>query len=123
MNILITRPLMDAEDLMEKLFAYGHKIIHLPTLKISTVETELVNPDNFDAFVFTSTNAVRNLQLSSTDKSLHCFCVGFVRGVRNTYFEKRENAINADVNGPSRNHAVIYRTYFGGILANDEKRN
>jgi uroporphyrinogen-III synthase len=78
MNILITRPLMDAEDLMEKLFAYGHKIIHLPTLKISTVETELVNPDNFDAFVFTSTNAVRNLQLTNTNKSLHCFCVGSI---------------------------------------------
>jgi uroporphyrinogen-III synthase len=78
MNILITRPLMDAEDLMEKLFTYGHKIIHLPTLKISTVETELVNPDNFDAFVFTSTNAVRNLKLCNTNKSLHCFCVGSI---------------------------------------------
>ena len=78
MNILITRPLLDAEDLMEKLFAYGHKIIHLPTLKISTVKTELVNPDNFDAFIFTSTNAVRNLQLTNTHKSLHCFCVGSI---------------------------------------------
>ena len=78
MNILITRPLMDAEDLMEKLFSYGHKIIHLPTLKISVIKTELVNPNNFDAFVFTSTNAVRNLQLASTNKSLHCFCVGSI---------------------------------------------
>ncbi|MDB9761016.1 uroporphyrinogen-III synthase [Pelagibacteraceae bacterium] len=78
MNILITRPLMDAEDLMEKLFAYGHKIIHLPTLKISAVETELVNPDNFDAFVFTSTNAVRNLKLTNTNRNLHCFCVGSI---------------------------------------------
>ena len=78
MNILITRPLIDAEDLMGKLFAYGHKIIHLPTLRISTVKTELVNPDNFDAFIFTSANAVRNLQLTSTTKSLHCFCVGSI---------------------------------------------
>ena len=78
MNILITRPLMDAEDLMEKLFAYGHKIIHLPTLKISTVETELINSENFDAFVFTSTNAIRNLRLTNTNKSLHCFCVGSI---------------------------------------------
>ena len=78
MNILITRPLMDAEDLMGKLFAYGHKIIHLPTLKISSVDTELVNSDNFDAFVFTSTNAVRNLKLTSANKSLHCFCVGSI---------------------------------------------
>ena len=69
---------MDAEDLMEKLFAYGHKIIHLPTLKISTVETKLVNPDNFDAFVFTSANAVRSLKLTSTNKNLHCFCVGSI---------------------------------------------
>jgi uroporphyrinogen-III synthase len=78
MNILITRPLMDAEDLMEKLFAYGHKIIHLPTLKISSVKTQLVNPDNFDAFIFTSANAVRNLKLTNTNKKLHCFCVGSI---------------------------------------------
>jgi len=78
MNILITRPLMDAEDLMEKLFAFGHKIIHLPTLKISTVDIESVNPDNFEAFVFTSANAVRNLKLTSTKKSVHCFCVGSI---------------------------------------------
>ena len=78
MNILITRPLMDAEDLMKKLFAYGHKIIHLPTLKISTMKTELVNPDNFDAFIFTSANAVRNLKLTSINKSIHCFCVGSI---------------------------------------------
>ena len=78
MNILITRPLIDAEDLMEKFFAYGHKIIHLPTLKILATKVELVNPDNFDAFVFTSTNAIRNLKLTSTNKSVHCFCVGSI---------------------------------------------
>ena len=69
---------MDAEDLMEKFFAYGHKIIHLPTLKISTMKTELVNPDNFDAFIFTSANAVRNLKLTNTNKNLYCFCVGLI---------------------------------------------
>ena len=78
MNILITRPLMDTEDLMEKLFAYGHKIVHLPTLKISPMVTELINPDSFDAFVFTSTNAVRNLTLSNENKNLYCFCVGSI---------------------------------------------
>ena len=78
MNILITRPLMDAEDLMKKLFAYGHKIVHLPTLKISSVEIELVNPEKFDAFVFTSANAVRNLKLTNTNKNLHCFCVSSI---------------------------------------------
>ena len=69
---------MDAEDLMEKLFDQSHKIIHLPTLKISTMEAEIVNPDKFDAFIFTSTNAVRNLKLANTNKRLHCFCVGSI---------------------------------------------
>jgi len=78
MNILITRPLIDAEDLMEKFFVYGHKIIHLPTLKIFGIEAKLVNPDNFDAFIFTSANAVRNLKLTNANKNLHCFCVGSI---------------------------------------------
>ena len=78
MNILITRPLIDAEDLMEKFFSYGHKIVHLPTLKIFPIEGELINPDNFDAFVFTSANAVRNLKLINVNKNLHCFCVGSI---------------------------------------------
>ena len=78
MNILITRPLIDAADLMEQFFAYGHKIIHLPTLKISTVESSPINPNNFDAFIFTSTNAIRGLRLTSTNKNLYCFCVGSI---------------------------------------------
>ena len=69
---------MDAEDLMEKLFVHGHKIVHLPTLKISYLETEKINSDNFDAFVFTSTNAIRNLKLTNANKNLHCFCVGSI---------------------------------------------
>jgi uroporphyrinogen-III synthase len=76
MNILITRPLMDAEDLMEKFFSLGHTIIHLPTLKILSSNMNPINPNEFDAFVFTSANAIRNLKLNSNDKSLHCFCVG-----------------------------------------------
>ena len=76
MNILITRPLIDAEDLMEKFFSLGHKIIHLPTLKILPLVMEPINTDEFDAFIFTSANAVRNLKLNSKNKNLHCFCVG-----------------------------------------------
>jgi len=78
MNILITRPLIDAEDLMEKFFSFGHKIIHLPTLKILSFETEPINSNDFDAFVFTSVNAIRNLKLTNNNKNLHCFCVGSI---------------------------------------------
>ena len=76
MNILITRPLIDAEDLMEKFFSLGHKIIHLPTLKILPFAMKPINTDEFDAFIFTSANAIRNLKLNSNNKNLHCFCVG-----------------------------------------------
>jgi uroporphyrinogen-III synthase len=78
MNILITRPLIDAEDLMGKFFAFGHKIINLPTLKILPIEIESINSKKFDAFIFTSTNAVRNLKLTSKNKNIHCFCVGSI---------------------------------------------
>jgi uroporphyrinogen-III synthase len=76
MNILITRPLIDAEDLMEKFFSLGHKIIHLPTLKILPLAMEPINAEEFDAFIFTSANAIRNIKLNSNNKNLHCFCVG-----------------------------------------------
>ena len=49
MNILITRPLIDSEDLMGKLFSLGHKIIHVPTLKISSAKLKPINPKNYDA--------------------------------------------------------------------------
>ena len=61
MNILFTRPLIDSEDLMRKLFSMGHKIIHLPTLKISSTNMKPIDPNNFDAFIFTSANSIRNL--------------------------------------------------------------
>ena len=33
MNIIFTRPLIEAEDLLKKFFSSGHKIIHVPTSK------------------------------------------------------------------------------------------
>ena len=78
MNILITRPLIDAEDIMEKFFNFGHKIIHLPTLKILSVNINPINTTDFDAFIFTSANAIRNLKLVNSNKNLHCFCVGSI---------------------------------------------
>ena len=76
MNILITRPLIDAEDLMAKIFSLGHNIIHLPTLKILPVRTKPIDAKQYDAFVFTSANAIRNLKVLKQDKNKLCFCVG-----------------------------------------------
>ena len=78
MNILITRPLIDSEDLMGKLFSLGHKIIHIPTLKISPAKTESVDLNEYDAIIFTSANAIRNLTVINEEKSKLCFCVGSI---------------------------------------------
>ena len=78
MNILITRPLIDAEDLMGKLFSLGHKIIHIPTLKISSAKIEPLDASQYDAFIFTSANAIRNLNVTKQDKGKLCFCVGAI---------------------------------------------
>ena len=78
MNILITRPLIDAEDLMGKFFSLGHKIIHIPTLKISSAKVDPTDASQYDAFIFTSANAIRNLKVTKQDKSKLCFCVGAI---------------------------------------------
>ena len=78
MNILLTRPLIDAEDLMGKFFSLGHKIIHIPTLKISAANIDPIDAKKYDAFIFTSANAIRNLKLINSDKSKICFCVGSI---------------------------------------------
>ena len=78
MNILLTRPLIDAEDLMGKFFSLGHKIIHIPTLKISASNIDPIDAKKYEAFIFTSANAIRNLKLINSDKSKICFCVGSI---------------------------------------------
>ena len=78
MNILITRPLIDTEDLMGKFFSLGHKIIHIPTLKISSAKIEPIDPNQYNAFIFTSANAIRNLKVIKQDKGKLCFCVGAI---------------------------------------------
>ena len=78
MNILLTRPLIDTEDLMGKFFSFGHKIIHIPTLKISAANIDPIDAKKYDVFIFTSANAIRNLKLTNHDKSKICFCVGSI---------------------------------------------
>ena len=78
MNILITRPLIDSEDLMGKLFSLGHKIVHIPTLKVTRANVSPVDAKKYDAFIFTSANAIRNLKLNNQDNSKICFCVGSI---------------------------------------------
>jgi len=76
MNIIFTRPLIDAEDLMMSFFSSGHKVIHMPTLKITSAEMEPIDVKNYDGLIFTSANAVRFLKVKNDQKDIKCFCVG-----------------------------------------------
>ena len=78
MNVLITRPLIDSEDLIGKFFSLGHKIINIPTLKIISANMKPIDPNEYDAFIFTSANAIKNLNTKNSDKKKLCFCVGAI---------------------------------------------
>ena len=76
MNIIFTRPLIDSEDLMVNFFSSEYKVIHMPTLSITSSEMKPLNSNDYDGLIFTSANAVRFLKLKNNDKNIKCFCVG-----------------------------------------------
>ena len=76
MHILLTRPLDDCKDLIVKFKSLGHKVSHLPVIKIKRVEYNQPNFNNYKGIIFTSANAVKNLNLKDIDKKINCFCVG-----------------------------------------------
>ena len=76
MNIIFTRPLIDTEDLMMNFFSSGHKVIHMPTLSITSANMKPINTNDYDGLIFTSANAVRFLKLKNSEKNTKCFCVG-----------------------------------------------
>ena len=75
MHILLTRPLDDSKELIFKFKSLGHKVSHMPVIKINKVETKL-NYDDYSGIIFTSANSVKFLDTNNIDKSIFCFCVG-----------------------------------------------
>ena len=76
MHILLTRPLEDSIDLILKFKNLGHNVSHLPLIKISKVKYKEADFKLFKGVIFTSANAIKNLNLNSIDKNISCFCVG-----------------------------------------------
>ena len=76
MHILLTRPLDDCKELILRFKFLGHKVSHLPVIKIQNVNHDKVNVDEFGGIIFTSANAIKNLNTSSINKQINCFCVG-----------------------------------------------
>jgi uroporphyrinogen-III synthase len=76
MHILLTRPLEDCSEMILRFKSLGHQISHLPLIKIEHLYHEKINFLNYKGIIFTSSNAVKFLNLENIDKRIICFCVG-----------------------------------------------
>ena len=76
MHVLFTRPLEDSHEMILKFQSLGHNVSHLPLINIEGLKYEQLNYDDFKGIVFTSSNAIKFLDLKKIDKKIVCFCVG-----------------------------------------------
>ena len=76
MHVLLTRPLEDSIDLIKKFKDKGFTVSHLPLIKINKLDYPKLNSSEYKIFIFTSSNAIRNLNTKDFDKKSLCFCVG-----------------------------------------------
>ena len=76
MHIVITRPKEDSLHLFEKLNKLGHTTTHLPVIKIEKLETKKINLKNYEGIIFTSSNAIRFINIEKFNLKIKCFCVG-----------------------------------------------
>ena len=76
MHILLTRPFDDSKDLILRFTSLGHKVSHLPVISIVPLQYDEPDYSQFKGIIFTSANAIKNLNTSKIDKNIECFCVG-----------------------------------------------
>ena len=97
MHILLTRPLKDCSEMILKFKSLGHQVSHLPLLNIEKMNYEEIKFLDYGGIIFTSTNAIKFLDLDKLDKNITCFCVGGVteKKARTVGFQ---NTISAEGN-------------------------
>ena len=78
MHIVITRPKEDSLYLIKNLIKLGHMVTHLPVIKIEKLETKKINLLNYKAIIFTSSNAIKFMNIEKFNSKIKCFCVGKV---------------------------------------------
>ena len=76
MHIVITRPKEDSAQLIEVLKSQGHLVTHMPVIKVEKLKTEKINLENYKAVIFTSSNAIRFMNVEKFNLKIKCFCVG-----------------------------------------------
>ena len=76
MHILFTRPLEDCQEIILKFQSLGNNISHLPLISIEGLKHKNLNHSDFKGIVFTSSNAIKFLDIKEINKKIICFCVG-----------------------------------------------
>ena len=76
MHVLLTRPLEDSLELIKRFKDKGFTVSHVPLIKINKLNYPKLNSSEYKIIVFTSSNAIRNLDTKDFDKNILCFCVG-----------------------------------------------
>jgi len=75
-HIVITRPKEDSLHLIENLIKLGHLVTHLPVIKIEKLKTKKIDLLNYQAVIFTSSNAIKFMNIEKFNSKIKCFCVG-----------------------------------------------
>ena len=76
MHIVITRPKEDSLYQIKNLIKLGHIVTHLPVIKIEKLETQKIDLLNYQAIIFTSSNAIKFMNIEKFNSKIKCFCVG-----------------------------------------------
>ena len=76
MHILFTRPIEDSKDLILKFKSLGHIVSSIPVISIKKKEHSKIDFSSFKGIIFTSSNAIKFLDIKFLDKNIKCFCVG-----------------------------------------------
>ena len=76
MHVLFTRPIDDSKDLILKFKSLGHIVSSIPVISIKKKEYSKIDFSSFKGIIFTSSNAIKFLDIKLLDKNIKCFCVG-----------------------------------------------
>jgi len=75
-HIVITRPKEESLNLISRLIKLGHSVTHLPVIKIIKLEVKKINFQDYEAVIFTSSNAIKYMNVEKFNYKIKCFCVG-----------------------------------------------
>ena len=117
MHILLTRPLEDSHEIILKFQRLGHEISHMPLINVEGKNYERLNFLDFKGIIFTSSNAIKFLDIKPIDKKIICFCVGSAteKKARSCGFQ---NVLSADGNVNNLKELILqnYNSSNGKLL-------